>query len=532
LRRRRLTEEKPRERTLQENDAMKPAHAVGLVAAGLVLAGGVALALRRRDHDHHGGDPRVGGGEGHVAPPPPPAVSAAPPPHAEAARPTDDPIVAPAYPFLDLWPPEARRALVDLQRELGLDPRTGGLAGVIAHESGGDPAAPHDKRGTPRGGLIQVTVKANLPGYTTADAVWGIRNQDRVTQLRGVVRDFYRRQMPHGPPADQSAVALLRRNYLPGLASRAAAFVLAVRPGTTGPGGEKPEDHVAPDLTYGANYTSNPGFDPAGRGWFTWEDVDRQSGKAERAARALGWTRVSGARVPPGDTPVAGVPAEKPVAAPVPPNDEDVYWHPWRYPPGTKVSEETMARLGRESEALAERDAALRAGWAEVISRRDAAPADCPCRGETAPLIAAWESYVATHPQVLAAGGPDGLAEQWSNLAEAQRIQSGLPGEPHGPGEAALDVRERAEFDDNPRPWAENVPVSAIDREGIDAVLRWAAGRPIVVYCKAGVRAERVVRLLRAADHAARNGHDAPGAGHTCRAPRAASPACGLWEQG
>ena len=35
--------------------------------------------------------------------------------------------------------------------------------------------------------------------------------------------------------------------------------------------------------------------------------------------------------------------------SPKPPADEDVFWHPWRYPPGTKVSEETMARIDREA---------------------------------------------------------------------------------------------------------------------------------------------------------------------------------------
>lgn len=221
------------------------------------------------------------------------------PPSATASNdPNGDPIVAPAYSYLDLWSVDDRRALYDLQKELGLDPLKGGLAGVIGHESGGDPAAPNFQSGTPRGGLIQVTVGAALPGYTTPADVWAIRSQSRVQQLKGVVRDFYKRQLgSHGPPADQSAAAMLRRNYLPGLASSPSSTVLGVRSGSVGPGGEKATDSLAGKLTYGTNYAANPGFDPSKRGWFTWEDVDRQAARAEQAALSRGFTRVSGIRV-------------------------------------------------------------------------------------------------------------------------------------------------------------------------------------------------------------------------------------------
>lgn len=318
---------------------MRPELAVGLAVAAFLAAGGGALLLARdRSPSAARRDPEPG------------------------RAPAGDPVVAPAYPFLDRWTSDARRALLDLQRELGLDPLRGGLAGVVAHESGGDPSAPRARTGTPRGGLIQLTAGANLPGFTAADAVWNVRNQDAVTQLRGVVRDYYRRQMPHGPPADQSAAALLRRNYLPALASLPSDHVLGVRPdgkrddkgdllpgelaAGRGPGGEGPGDKLPGGLTRGANYAANRGFDPAERGWFAWEDVDRQAVKAERAALARGWVRVSGARIPPGDPPVAGA---EPAPAPAPPGDEDVFWHLWRYPPGTKVSQETLDRLAAES---------------------------------------------------------------------------------------------------------------------------------------------------------------------------------------
>lgn len=261
---------------------MRVEHVLGLAVGGLVLGGGLYAALRGRGAS--------------IVPERGPAQGSG---SAGGGPPGEDPIVAPAYPYLDLWSSDARRALYELQRELGLDPRAGGLAGVIGHESGGRPDVPKIKSGTPRGGLIQVTIGARLPGYETADAVWNIRNQGIVDQLNGVVRDYYKRQMPHGPPRDQGAAALLRRNYLPGLADKSASFVLGVRTNSTGPGGEKSTDSLAGSLTRGANYAANPGFDPHGRGWFTWEDVDRQAIQAERAAVARGWTRVSGARAYP-----------------------------------------------------------------------------------------------------------------------------------------------------------------------------------------------------------------------------------------
>lgn len=295
---------------------MRTVHIVGLTATGVALSVGVvALVTRRRASLQKNPD------SGHEATATSLIGTAAP----AAPAPADDPVAAPAYPYLDHWSQEERRALLDLQRELGLDPRQGGLAGVIGHESAGDPSVPLARAGTPRGGLIQVTVGAHLPGYQTSDAVWAIRDQGRLAQLRGVVRDFYRRQMPHGPPMDQSASALLRRNYLPGLAGKPADFVLGVRPdgrrgedgallpgqraAGAGPGGEGPGDTLAAGLTRAANYAANPGFDLAGRGWFAWEDVDRQAARAEAAALARGWVRVSGARVPPGDLPVAGATA-------------------------------------------------------------------------------------------------------------------------------------------------------------------------------------------------------------------------------
>src|SRR5580658_9894702 len=134
-------------------------HVLGLAVGGLVLGGGLYAALRGRGAS--------------IVPERGPAQGSG---SAGGGPPGEDPIVAPAYPYLDLWSSDARRALYELQRELGLDPRAGGLAGVIGHESGGRPDVPKIKSGTPRGGLIQVTIGARLPGYEAADAVWNIRN--------------------------------------------------------------------------------------------------------------------------------------------------------------------------------------------------------------------------------------------------------------------------------------------------------------------------------------------------------------------
>jgi hypothetical protein len=262
----------------------------------------------------------------------------------------DDPIVGPAYTWLtraDLgWDATARRALYDMQTSLGLDPKVGGLLGVIDHESGGKPSALNP---LPAAGLFQLTRGANLPGFTTAEAVRAVASWDPARQIRDVGLPLYRRIFPHGAGSTQSAAALLRRNFLPAVAGQADDYVLAVREGSTGPGSETPESTVG-GLSRGAIYKSNAGFDGGGRGYFTWADVDRQAAAGAQRVTSRGWIRVSGAIAPPGDPAMAGAAID----------DEDVFWHPWRYPPGTRVSPETMARLDRE--LAAERACRIRRG--------------------------------------------------------------------------------------------------------------------------------------------------------------------------
>jgi hypothetical protein len=330
-----------------------------------------------------------------------PLASLLPPPSISG----DDPIVGPAYGWLsraDLgWDPTARRALFDMQTALGLDPKIGGLLGVIDHESGGKPSALNP---LPAAGLFQVTPGANLPGFTTPDAVRAVATWDPARQIRDVGLPLYHRIFPHGSGPVQSAAALLRRNFLPAVAGQADEYVLAVREGSTGPNGETPDSKIG-GLTRSAIYKSNAGFDGSGRGYFTWADVDRQAQAAAQRVASRGWIRVSGAAVPSGDPAMAGAAID----------DEDVYWHPWRYPPGTRVSPETMARLDRE--LAAERACRIRRGESitdmvlrmndedaqrkdptmageeiigEQVVQRDSCPERIPDGTEVATLREAW----------------------------------------------------------------------------------------------------------------------------------------------
>lgn len=200
--------------------------------------------------------------------------------------PSGDPVVGPAYPYLSKWTAADRAALYQAQQALGLDIAVGAIPGVIEHESGGDPTAPHEKSGTPRGGLIQLTQGANLPGFKTAEDVWAVRDLSIPQQFTSVVVPYYERM--HLAP-ETSLVTLMRKNFLPAVADRDATFVLGVKPGATGPGGETSDTKLAPglSLTLGQIFSSNPGF-ARGRDFFTWADVDSDAAKVE--ARAGGKT--------------------------------------------------------------------------------------------------------------------------------------------------------------------------------------------------------------------------------------------------
>lgn len=238
----------------------------------------------------------------------PVATTAAPPPTSG-----DDPIVGPAFPWLAKWTPDDRRALLEAQTAVGLDPKIGGLLAVIDHESGGNPAALNP---LPAAGLIQLTKGANLPGFGTPEAVRDVATWSPVRQLREIVIPFYRRMFPHGAAATQSGTALLRKNFLPAIAGESGSFVLAVNPGSMGPNGETSESTVS-GLSRGAIYKSSYGFDPGakmvngmiagGRGYFTWADADKHAAASVARGASRGWMRVSGAVQPASDPAMAGV---------------------------------------------------------------------------------------------------------------------------------------------------------------------------------------------------------------------------------
>jgi hypothetical protein len=217
---------------------------------------------------------------------------AAPSAPAPTAAPIEgDPIVGPAYKYLQAWTTAERAALYQAQKALGLPIEGGALPTVIEHESGGDPAAPHEASGTPRGGLIQLTQGARLPGFDTADKVWAIRTMSVEDQIQNVVLPFYKRWHDMG---DGSATTLVRRNFLPGVASKPADTVLGVKDGATGPNGETASTPLiaGQSLTLGQIFAANPGF-ARGKDFFTWADVDADTQKT--LGRAGGkWIRVSG----------------------------------------------------------------------------------------------------------------------------------------------------------------------------------------------------------------------------------------------
>lgn len=234
----------------------------------------------------------------------PEAASAADPPITDP-----DAIAGPAFSWLATWTPADRQALRDTQLAVGLDPTIGGLLAVMDHEAGGKPSALNP---LPAAGLIQLTTGARLPGFTDPDAIRMIATWTPAHQLRDVVLPFYRRFFPHGAPpgvAAQGGVALLRKNFLPGLAEKPDSYVLGVREDATGPAGETASDAVAGTLTRGAIYNANKGFDSSGQGFFTWSDADRQAAASVARGVAAGLMTVGGKILPP-DPKVAGVTEE------------------------------------------------------------------------------------------------------------------------------------------------------------------------------------------------------------------------------
>lgn len=143
---------------------------------------------------------------------------------------------------------------------------------------------------------------------------------------------------------------------------------------------------------------------------------------------------------------------------------------------------------------MRDRDA-LREGWEDVIATRDSAPADCPCRAVTAPLIAAWLTWDRSDTTI---------DEQWLNLRAARAAQAAPGALAPRVGDFAIDVRTPAECAKKPRAGAVNIPGDELE----DRLAEVPLGARVVVYCASGQRARRAVHLLRERGYKACNGHE------------------------
>ncbi|WP_437316697.1 hypothetical protein [Sorangium sp. So ce385] len=218
----------------------------------------------------------------------------------------EDRPVAPAYPGLVSATPAVRRALVEVAAELGLSPAA--IATVIELESGWDASAPRSAKGTPRGGLIQVTTGAGLPGLDSAERVWAVRAWSAERQIRELVRPFFGRFQGRSP--SWTAFDLYKRNFLPALAALPLDARIAERDSKEPlvPGGKR---------TKGDVYAANPAFDPEKKGHFTWADVERVVHQVEARARGR-WVTIAGRVVD--EAPAPAAQPSRPAASPAAPS--------------------------------------------------------------------------------------------------------------------------------------------------------------------------------------------------------------------
>jgi hypothetical protein len=142
--------------------------------------------------------------------------------------------------------PEVRAALLQSAQALGIP--ADALASIIASESGWQTDA---GRGHGAVGLIQLTLSAHLPPFTTPDALQGVADLDGVQQFVEVVVPYYARFGQKAQGADPGLLYML--NFLPAFAGQPESFVLATREND-------------PDGVYAGNYLA---FDPQGTGRIT-----------------------------------------------------------------------------------------------------------------------------------------------------------------------------------------------------------------------------------------------------------------------
>lgn len=265
-----------------------------IVGTGIYLVGTSALGWWRR-RQRLAAQPSASANLGAAARTTDPAAQVASSPTAVTAPVTpqqvvqaaakDERLAGPAYPGLVQAAPEVRRALIEVAAELQLP--VFALSTVIQSESEWDPTVPKKELGTPRAGLIQLTVGANLKPWKSKADIWALRKTSAEWQLWNVALPYFRRfgkRLDKIRASDDPSFALYQLNFLPGDVGKPDSFYLGEKGNMTKlPGSEITRHDVWHD---------NPGF-AGGKNYFTWADVRARVRQVEKVARGK-WVTVGG----------------------------------------------------------------------------------------------------------------------------------------------------------------------------------------------------------------------------------------------
>lgn len=197
--------------------------------------------------------------------------------------------------------PAFRAGFLDVCERLGIP--VDSMAMVCSHESGFNPAALNP---LPAAGIFQLTVGANLKGYTTSDAIRAIAKLSAVEQLP-ILEAYYARTGSKYKGANPGQ--LLLANFLPAFYGKPEDFVLANIPPELNVGFTSAQLKQVQDDRAAANqpftkeegyYIWNPGMDVNRDGMITVEDV--YEGAAAVCAGPKGQRmRVDGSTFTPGE---------------------------------------------------------------------------------------------------------------------------------------------------------------------------------------------------------------------------------------
>lgn len=165
-----------------------------------------------------------------------------------------------------------REALAPVESELGIPVES--MAAVMFAESGLRPDSRNPKdRSTPvaAAGLIQLTRGANLPGFSTSEAIESVTSMGFEEQIRLVVLPYYRR-IPSARGASPCKLRML--NFLASHANDTPSTIIASRG----------------DAIYSGNWGFDRGAtsaDSGGKGYITVGDVCDSTESALAAARSM-----------------------------------------------------------------------------------------------------------------------------------------------------------------------------------------------------------------------------------------------------